>query len=291
MLVSVVMSVYNGEKFLKEAIDSILNQTLTEFEFIIINDGSTDKSKNIIETYNDKRIIHIEQGNKGLSKALNIAISKCKGKYIARFDQDDICIPNRLHEQFNFLELNNDISVLSGAVYYVNESGNYLGRSFPITKTTLIKKKLMYSGCIINHPSVMMRKNDLNTVGGYSEVIGDRFTDYHLWLKFNNKGFKIKNLSTVFLKYRINQNSITSEFFIDSSGIKVLLNIVKKEQITLNDANLLKNICIPAIDYFDNREKAYKNLPNYLHNVLFFIGEKNKGSLLSGLNNIWQFFI
>ena len=291
MLVSVVMSVYNGEKFLKEAIDSILNQTLTEFEFIIINDGSTDKSINIIETYNDKRIIHIEQENKGLSKALNIAISKCKGKYIARFDQDDICIPNRLHEQFNFLELNYDISVLSGAVYYVNESGNYLGRSFPITKTALIKKKLMYSGCIINHPSVMMRKNDLNTVGGYSEVIGDRFTDYHLWLKFINKGFKIKNLSTVFLKYRINQNSITSEFFIDSSGIKVLLNIVKKEQITLNDANLLKNICIPAIDYFDNREKAYKNLPNYLHNMLFFIGEKNKGSLLSGLNNIWQFFI
>ena len=90
MLISVVMPVYNGEKYLREAIDSILAQTLIDFEFIIINDGSTDNSKSIIESYDDKRIIYIEQENKGLSKSLNIGISLSNGEFIARMDQDDV---------------------------------------------------------------------------------------------------------------------------------------------------------------------------------------------------------
>ena len=182
------MTVFNGSSYLKEAIDSVLNQSMSNFEFIILDDGSTDNSRNIIESYSDIRILKIYQENKGVSKALNHAISFCKGKYIALIDQDDVCMPNRFETQFNYLELNNNISVLSGAVIYINDSGDYLGRSFPVTYPSLISHKLFNSGCVVTHPSVMMRKNDFTSVGGYSEIIGDRFTDYHLWVKFVKKG-------------------------------------------------------------------------------------------------------
>ena len=283
------MTVYNGEKFLKEAIDSILNQTLTEFEFIIINDGSTDKSKNIIETYNDKRIIYIEQENKGFSKALNIAISHCKGKYIALIDQDDICLLDRFYNQFTYLESHQEISVLSGAVFYINETGNYLGRSFPITCPALIKKKLFNSGSVITHPGVMMRKKDFDSVGGYSEIIGDRFTDYHLWVKFSNKGYKIKNLSTVLLQYRINQSSISSGFFLNNYGVQVLIKIIKNEHPTSDEVNLLKSICQSGEENFVNREKAYKNTSNYLYHKTPFINENIKNHIFSLARNIVAF--
>lgn len=102
--ISVIMSVYNGEKYLREAIDSILNQTFTHFEFIIVNDGSTDKSLNIIKSYNGSRIILVQQENKGLAAALNEGIKIAKGKYIAMMDADDISLPTRLEKQIQFME-------------------------------------------------------------------------------------------------------------------------------------------------------------------------------------------
>ena len=93
--ISVVMSVFNGEKHLRQAIDSILDQTCSDFEFIIIDDGSTDHSAGIIKSYQDQRIILLQQANKGLSNALNKGISVAKGKYFARMDADDISLPGR----------------------------------------------------------------------------------------------------------------------------------------------------------------------------------------------------
>ena len=102
--ISVVMSVYNGEIYLYEAIESILNQTFTNFEFIIIDDGSTDNSAEIIKSYDDNRIVLIQQGNKGLAAALNEGIKIAKGKFIARMDADDISLPTRLETQIQFME-------------------------------------------------------------------------------------------------------------------------------------------------------------------------------------------
>ena len=286
MLVSVVMSVYNGEKFLKEAIDSILNQTLTEFEFIIINDGSTDKSKNIIETYNDKRIIHIEQENKGLSKALNIGASYCNGKFIARMDQDDISISTRLMDQYLFFKSNSNISVLSSAFSYIDSTGKYLGRSFSITHPFLIKKKLLNSGCVICHPCVMMRKEDFFNVGGYSEVIGDRFTDYHLWVKFVKKGFKIQNKSDILLKYRIINTSMSSEFSLTSIGTKVLLKVIVNENPAPKDLLKLNNACVNNIKSFSKRTQSFNNLQNYIYHSIPFINENIRNFIFSFIKNI-----
>tara|TARA_X000001036_G_scaffold318330_1_gene296745 strand:+ start:226 stop:1083 length:858 start_codon:yes stop_codon:yes gene_type:complete len=283
------MPVYNGEKHLKEAIDSILNQTYTNFEFIIINDGSTDSSKSIIDGYDDRRIIHIEQENKGLAKTLNIGVSYCNGEFIARMDQDDISVSSRLMNQYLHFEAHPNISVLSAAFSYIDKNGKYMGRSFSITNPFLIKKKLLNFGCVVCHPSVMMRKKDFLDVGGYSEIIGDRFTDYHLWVKFIKKGFKIQNMSKILLKYRIIEDSMTSEFSLSNAGMKVLLKVVKEDNPNTIDLSNLDNACTANVNSFSKRENRFNNTQNYLYNRATFINEDIKNYVFSAFKNISAF--
>ena len=117
--ISVVMAVYNGEKYLREAIDSILNQTFKDFEFIIVNDGSTDRTREILESFIDPRIVLIHQEHMGLTKSLNRGIALAKGKYIARQDADDISMAERLEKQFNFLESHENVALLGTAGHII----------------------------------------------------------------------------------------------------------------------------------------------------------------------------
>jgi glycosyltransferase involved in cell wall biosynthesis len=125
-LISVVMPVYNAAQYLREAIDSILNQTFRDFEFIIINDGSTDRSLEIIQSYNDDRIRLINQKNTGLAKALNNGIAIAKSDFIARMDADDISIPERLTSQFSFLESNVDVVAVGSNAEVIDKEGNHV---------------------------------------------------------------------------------------------------------------------------------------------------------------------
>ena len=110
--VSVLMSVYNGDRYLREAIDSILNQTLDNFEFIIIDDGSTDASNQIIKSYRDPRLKMVKnKENIGLTKSLNIGIGLCCGEYIARMDADDISLPKRLEIQYKFMDDHPEVGI------------------------------------------------------------------------------------------------------------------------------------------------------------------------------------
>ena len=277
------MPVYNGEKHLTEAIDSVLNQTFTNFEFIIINDGSTDNSKNIIDAYDDKRITHIEQENNGLAKTLNIGASYCNGEFIARMDQDDICKLNRFSIQYSFLKKYKDISVVSSAVSYINEKGCYLGRSFPYTWPFLIRNKLLNDGCVINHPAVMMRRNDFEDAGRYSEVIDGRFTDYHLWVKLIKRGYKIKNISKVLLKYRISDSAMSSKWSLTNRSKELLINLMKVEKPENFEIDELNN----ALKNSSNkRNTEFSNKQNYFYLKLNFIGENLKSNLFSGIKNM-----
>lgn len=123
-LISVILPVYNGEKYLKEAIESILNQTYTNFEFIIIDDGSKDSSLEIIKEYEkeDERIVAVSRENKGLIATLNEGIEKAKGKYIARMDQDDISLPNRFEEQLKIMENDKEIVVCGSWINVFGEN-------------------------------------------------------------------------------------------------------------------------------------------------------------------------
>jgi len=208
--ISVIMSVYNGEHYLAQAIESILNQTFQDFEFIIINDGSTDRSEEIIKSYDDDRIILINQQHKGLIYSLNYGLQKAKAKYIARMDGDDISLPDRLAIQLSFMEKHDDIGVLGTGCQFIDHLGfltgeklNRQGEHFEILNS-ILKAKGYVS---IIHPTVMIRKDLLLRVGGYNE----RFPvceDVDLFLRIA-KISKLHVIPDMLLLYRLHQESVS----------------------------------------------------------------------------------
>lgn len=206
--ISVILPVYNAQAFLRESIDSILEQSFTNFELIIINDGSTDNSLNIIQSYSDKRIKIIDQKNAGLPISLNRAISVAKGEYIARQDADDISLPNRLIEQAAYLDTHPSCALLgTWADILVNNSSTDRSLQHPHLNGD-IKLKLLFFNCFV-HSSVMIRKSALEKSGLYPEE-RDKFPpeDYDLWLRIS-KYFEVANLPKALLQYRELPNSIS----------------------------------------------------------------------------------
>src|ERR1700748_3197615 len=205
--VSVVMSAYNAAAFIKEAIESILNQTYENFEFIIINDGSTDTTQSIIESYKDTRIKLINQENKGLSKSLNIGIRNAVGKYIARMDADDISMPDRLEKQYHFLEKNLNCVVVGTNAKFIDANGHYLYNSdFPLEWTD-IKNKLPHSPFF--HSSTMFLKEIFFKAGGYMEDVFHHFEDKILWNKMAVFG-ELRNIYEPLIYYRIVPSGISN---------------------------------------------------------------------------------
>ena len=205
-LISIVMSVYNGEKFVKDAIDSILAQSYENFEFIIIDDGSTDNTKIIIESFDDTRIKFVSRVNRGLTKSLNEAIQMAGGKYIARMDADDISMPNRLNEQVKFMEQNGGIAMCGSWAQFIDEKGE----KGEIYKTPVndnqIRKKFIFHNPFI-HPSVMIRRDILEEIGLYNECI-KYAQDYDLWSRTISK-YTTANIPKILLQYRKTKTGIT----------------------------------------------------------------------------------
>ena len=203
--VSVVMSVFNQERYLPSAIESILNQSYTDFEFIIVNDGSNDSSNNIILSYKDKRIILIEQENTGLPAALNLAISKAKGDFIARMDSDDIADPSRIKKQLEYLNKNREIDLIGSSVRIIDENGKFLGAEDVPIRPEAINQCLKYR-CVVYHPTFFLRKEVFNKVGGYrKEFIHAQ--DYDFLLRARSKNINIANQADYLLDYRVESKS------------------------------------------------------------------------------------
>jgi glycosyltransferase involved in cell wall biosynthesis len=206
-LISVVLPVYNCEKYISAAIDSILKQTFNDFELIIINDGSSDRSEQLILSFSDVRIKYIKQENKGLAKTLNYGVSVSQGEFIARMDADDISEPFRFERQFDVFKKNPDVGIVSSNVQYINEEGSAMGFSLSYTSEMLVLKALK-KGNVIFHPSVMFKKDIFELVGGYDEVIGCYFEDYLLWLEMLRKT-RIAIIRKPLVRYRILPNSLS----------------------------------------------------------------------------------
>ena len=208
ILVSVVMSVYNAENYIKDAISSVLNQSYKDFEFIIINDGSIDNSKNIIESFNDGRIVLYNQENKGLSKALNFGINKAKGLFIARMDADDICHANRIEEQLNFFKTNHDYIAIGSNATLIDKDGNFLYETSVAIDWQEIKYNL--PNVPFYHSSTMFKKEAFLKSGGYPENVPHFIEDKILWMRMAQYG-KYSNIERPLIKYRIVPTSITNE--------------------------------------------------------------------------------
>jgi glycosyltransferase EpsE len=227
------MPVYNGQKFLKKAIESILNQTYKDFELIVINDGSTDATQKILSGIEDNRLKVLKNiKNKGVTKSLNIALKLARGEYIARADADEVNIKKRFQEQVDFLDNNPDYVGVGSKFYLIDENGKPLKekevrvgyKSISITDKE-IRQKLIIRNQII-HPSVMIRKKALKKVGYYREAFNGA-EDYDLWFRLLRIG-KFYNLPTELIKRRWHRDVVTrnSHFKIEFLALIVrLINI------------------------------------------------------------------
>ena len=209
--ISVVMPVFNSEKFLEEALESVLNQTYTNFEFIIINDGSTDNSIEILNKYAklDKRCIIYSWLNKGIVTCLNFGIQKAKAKIIARMDSDDICEKDRFQKQLNYLETHQECVAVGSRVTIIDPDGLPFTNDWfeQITHDEIDALNMTgYVGSSICHPSVMYRKQALIDIGCYRQKL-IYAEDYDLFLRLAENG-KLANLSDFLLRYRVHSKSI-----------------------------------------------------------------------------------
>lgn len=209
--ISVITAVYNGENCLENAIESVLSQTYQDFEMIIVNDASTDRTSEILKKYSsNKKIIALNNNtNKERSYSRNRAIHQAKGLYVAILDADDICMPDRFEKQIDFLEKNQSIDVLGGNIKLIDNDNNDLGKSsdFPFEHADIVWESFFETR--FAHSTVMMRRDKIIEVGGYREhliVVED--TD--LWLRLIQSGSRMANLSDVLVKYRTNERQMKS---------------------------------------------------------------------------------
>ena len=210
-LVSVIMSVYNGEQWLQTAIDSIINQTYTNWEFIIIDDASTDTTQNILKSYTDIRIkVILREKQKCPSINLNYAIMLSKGEFVARMDADDISLPERFQLQVDYLLQHKDVAVVAGFIDLMNDEGVHTGVWKDDRKATSwpkIKAMLPWN-CCLAHPSVMFRAEILKQYMYNEEQ--PHAEDWEMWLRLAADNKKIEKIQKVVLKYRVHYQSITA---------------------------------------------------------------------------------
>ncbi len=204
-LVSVVLCTYNGERYIGETIASVLGQTFTDFEFIIWNDGSTDGTEEIIKGYSDERIRLFSDMNRGLGMALRLACAEAKGKYIARIDADDVCLPERFAREVAFLERHEEYVLVSSAVYYIDADGKGVGRSFPCSDDWVLRRVILKSSGMIAHPMVMMRRDAYLRAGGYLSI--RKSQDLLFWSRLARQG-KFYNISEPLGRYRLLETSL-----------------------------------------------------------------------------------
>lgn len=239
MKISVVMSVYNAEKYLTEAVESILAQTYSDFELILINDKSTDGSGEILKSYaqKDPRIVILEnEQNIGLTKSLNRGLAIAKGEYIARMDADDISVPDRFEKQVAFLDTHLDYSFVSCIGRYIDENGNPEQlRLFPETNEEIYA--MMPKVDAVMHPGVMFRREDIAKIGNYCEDFRV-VQDYDLWFRGMAAGYKFYNIQEPLVLFRRNDSYNTRK----SKAYRMVDYRVRKKGYRINNVPLHKRV-------------------------------------------------
>lgn len=231
--VSVVMPAYNAEKYIGEAIDSILNQTFTDFEFIIINDGSTDRTEEIIQSYSDSRIVYLRnEQNRGISDTLNRGLDTANGEYIARMDSDDISLSERLSKQVKYMDKHLEIGVLGVATIEFGEGIKKEEKQYCISDPKDAKAGLFFSTCLA-HPTVMIRASVLNKNKLRYESAYDGMEDYLLWWKIAHYT-ELCVLDEALFKYRIHQKQVTQNV-----NAEVIRKIKNFEELRLREFGIV----------------------------------------------------
>ncbi|WP_343307197.1 glycosyltransferase [Chitinophaga niabensis] len=209
-LISVLLPVYNSAAFVAATLQSILSQTEGNFELLVLNDGSTDESEQVIRSFSDSRIRYFHHPNMGLVGTLNRGIAEAKGTYIARIDADDICLPERFAKQAAWLEAYPQTALVGCFITFINEEGVETG-TWPADRqnytATQVRRQLPYVNCIA-HPGVMVRTVVLRQY--LYNPVQQHIEDYDLWLRMQAKGEVMEKVPEALLLYRVHSASVTT---------------------------------------------------------------------------------
>lgn len=274
--VSVILPVYNGEDYLSLSIDSILNQTYENFELIIINDGSIDRSDEIILSKRDSRIVYLKNSsNQGIVKSLNKGLHFSNGEFIARMDADDISMPERLMLQHEYMKENKETDILGTEIISIQdnqETQKNRETNYEVMPSNLHNIYLLIRNTL-THPTVMIRKESLLSNNLYYDKNSEFAEDYKLWADSSIVGLKIESLAIPLLRYRWHEGQISSiknqQQIRSSINIQFALAKFYFEDILINNNHtylrLIKNL--PPIDEEDvnMRLQLVKNLIQYNH--------------------------
>jgi glycosyltransferase involved in cell wall biosynthesis len=205
--VSVLMSVYNGERYLNRAVQSILAQTFEDFEFIIVDDGSTDRSQKLLRQFSsrDARIRLVSLPHAGITQALNHGLAIATGEFVARMDADDIANPERFARQVEFLDAHPEIALVGCGYALIDEKDRILDTEVPAVDDYTIQDRHLRGLTTICHPCAMARSKSLASIGGYDESYPVA-QDLDLYLRLGEIG-KLANLPEILMKYRYHPNS------------------------------------------------------------------------------------
>jgi len=253
-LVSIVMPCYNADKYITESIKSVFTQNYTHFEFIIIDDGSTDNSSKLIHAFKDQRIVYVKnQQNKGITYTLNKAIKLAKGKYIARLDADDAMLPERLHAQVNFLEKNPDYGMVGGYHYVIDSYGMPIQKIEPFQNNEELKLNLLFANPFA-HPVITMRSDVVKELN-YDRTF-KYCEDYDLWFRIAAK-HKVKNLPIPLLNYRVHANNSSAN---NSKLMKQhVLDLLSRELDKMGISHTVDELMIHAAISFGYRDKYFNS--------------------------------
>jgi len=203
--VSVCMSMYNASKHLRECIDSVLSQTFENFEFIIVDDGSTDDSVNIVASYNDDRI-RLVRNNHDYINSLNLLLDEAQGKYIARMDADDVMMSERLQIQYDYMENHASVDLVASGMNYI---GGRIKAYEPPVINRCLNPKDMLQNCCIAHPTVFVKTDVIRRYGLQYREEYKYAEDYKLWVDMLMCGLHLVNLNVPLINYRVSHSQIS----------------------------------------------------------------------------------
>lgn len=258
-LISVLMPAYNAEIYLKSAIESILSQSYSNFEFIIINDGSTDNTENIILSYTDPRIVYIKnEVNLKLIKSLNKGIDAVKGEYVLRMDADDIAMPDLIKETLNIIQEQNAGVVSNYKFHYLSDNGNklyYNARNVPLSNKA-ISYILPFSNPI-PHPGTLIKTSILKKYRYRDDGQVLHFEDWDLWNRISNGGEKYALVSKCVYLWRQNPTSVLHSTVGDNEKLKRIKNEIKQNLLYKNGVTMPEELL--ALFLFDNQKFTIHN--------------------------------
>ena len=260
-LITVLMGVYNCENTVREALDSLLNQTVDCWKCVICDDGSTDDTYSVVKEYEvnypDKFFVIKNDENKGLNIALNRCLEYADTPYIARMDGDDISLDNRFEIELDFLENHLEYDIVSTAMIFFDDNGVYNIRK-ALYKTPKLRDVIVRS--CIHHGASMMRTDSIKSIGGYGETSSvRRIEDADLWIRMYQNGSKCYNLDEALYKYRHSVLKSHCKASLMYCEMKLRLNAAKQAKLILFD----KMLCI--------RPLILGLLPNPIYRLLHYV--------------------